>query len=82
MARRDNLTLELPRIPRRRGRPSTGKAMTGAERSRRFRKRNSGAGQLVDALLDQVRQELSLRETINILAPGRSRSFRRVKAVE
>lgn len=40
MATKDNgLTLELPGIARRRGRPSTGKAKTGAQRTREYRAR-------------------------------------------
>jgi hypothetical protein len=38
MARKDNgLTLELPGITKRRGRPSTGKAKTGAQRQAAYR---------------------------------------------
>ncbi|WP_416242521.1 hypothetical protein ACLSSQ_09165 [Azospira sp. APE16] len=44
MARKDNgLTLELPGIPRRPGRPPTGKALSGAERQRRYRARQKKA---------------------------------------
>lgn len=40
MARKDNgLTLELPGIARRRGRPSTGKALSGAQRQKAYRAR-------------------------------------------
>ena len=37
MARRDDLTMELPGVVRRRGRPATGKAKSGAERTRKWR---------------------------------------------
>jgi len=65
MARKDNgLTMELPGVPKRRGRPSTGKAMSNAERQKAFRQRR-GARALDD--LPTVRQmcELSLPVTIN-----------------
>ena len=40
MARKDNgLTLELPGIARRRGRPCTGNALTGAQRQKAYRAR-------------------------------------------
>jgi len=39
MARRDNLTMELPGIKKRPGRPATGKAKTGAQRMREYRAR-------------------------------------------
>lgn len=40
MARKDNgQTLELPGIARRRGRPSTGKAKTGKQRTAEYRAR-------------------------------------------
>jgi len=39
MARKDNVTVELPGLPPRRGRPATGKAKSGAERQRAYRKK-------------------------------------------
>lgn len=39
MARRDDLTLDLPGVARRRGRPATGKAKTGAQRQKAYRQR-------------------------------------------
>lgn len=44
MARKDDVTAELPGVPKRRGRPSTGKAMTGAERMAEYRARLAAAG--------------------------------------
>lgn len=42
--RKDDLTAELPGVPRRRGRPPTGKAMTAAERKAAQRARQSASG--------------------------------------
>lgn len=39
----DAQTLTLPGIPARRGRPATGKAMTNAERMRKYRKNKKAA---------------------------------------
>lgn len=39
MARRDSLTMELPGLKRRVGRPATGKAKTGAQRQAAYLKR-------------------------------------------
>jgi len=43
MARRDAQTMELPGIPKRRGRPATGKAKTAAQRMREYRRRKAAA---------------------------------------
>lgn len=42
--RKDDVTAELPGLPKRRGRPPTGKAMSAAERQKAYRKRMAGAG--------------------------------------
>lgn len=44
MTRKDELTAELPGVPRRPGRPPTGKAMSAAERKRAQRARLAAAG--------------------------------------
>lgn len=44
MTRRDDVTRELPGVSARRGRPATGKAMTGAERQRARRARLAKEG--------------------------------------
>lgn len=51
--------LPLDNMPKKRGRPSTGKALTSAERSRRAREKRKKAD------VDTVNQRLSRIETIN-----------------
>jgi len=50
--RKDDVTLELPGVARRPGRPPTGEALTGAERQRAFRARQRERG------LEQVTVDL------------------------
>lgn len=42
--RKDDRTAELPGVPRRRGRPATGKAMSGAARQAAYRERQKLIG--------------------------------------
>lgn len=42
--RKDNRTIELPGVPRRRGRPTTGKALSGGARQAAYRERQKQAG--------------------------------------
>ena len=42
--RKDDVTSELPRVPKRRGRPATGKAMTAAQRQAARRARLAAEG--------------------------------------
>lgn len=44
MARKDDVTTELPGVPKRPGRPSTGKAKSGAERMAAYRAKQAAAG--------------------------------------
>lgn len=44
MTRKDDVTAELPGVPRRRGRPPTGKAQTDAQRQASRRARLASAG--------------------------------------
>jgi hypothetical protein len=51
--RKDDLTAELPGVPKRRGRPPTGKAKDGAARMAAYRKRKKAEGlEAVTAFLD------------------------------
>lgn len=61
MARKDELTAELPGVPKRRGRPPTGKALTPAERQARRRQRLAEEGrELVTVdVAAEVRQALA-----------------------
>ena len=54
MARKDDVTLELPGIARRRGRPATGKALSGKQRQASYREKLRESGR------DQVTVVLSL----------------------
>jgi len=42
--RKDDVTAELPGVPRRRGRPPTGKALSGAARQAAYRERQKQTG--------------------------------------
>lgn len=44
MARKDDVTLELPGVSKRPGRPSSGRALSGAERQREYRERLRAEG--------------------------------------
>lgn len=74
--RKDDVTAELPGVTRRRGRPSTGKAMTDAERQKAYRKRLKDQGRVelkciisqdvADALKKHVRyKDMPLGEAID-----------------
>lgn len=59
MARRDDLTLDLPGVARRRGRPASGKAQTSAQRQAAYRKRLQAIPREVyDAAWDAVKQAI------------------------
>lgn len=59
MARRDELTLDLPGVARRRGRPASGKAQTPAQRQAAYRKRLQAIPREVyDAAWDAVKQAI------------------------
>lgn len=45
--RKDDITAELPGVPKRPGRPPTGKALSGADRQREYRARLREAGKEV-----------------------------------
>lgn len=45
--RKDDLTDELPGVPKRRGRPATGQALSAAERQARYRARKLEAGKAI-----------------------------------
>lgn len=66
MARHKNraadMTAELPGLPKRRGRPCTGKAMTGAERQRKHRERHTqvDTGERMTATIKQLADEFDL----------------------
>lgn len=54
MARKDDLTAELPGVPRRRGRPPGAKAKSGSERMREYRLRKAAEGrEALSILLDE-----------------------------
>jgi len=54
MARKDDVTSELPGVPKRPGRPRTGKAMSGAERMAAHRAKLAAAGlETVTVTLDR-----------------------------
>lgn len=57
-------TLMLPGIPAKRGRPCTGKAMTAAERQRKYRKahKNINAGEKITATIKRFAKEFDLTE--------------------
>lgn len=42
--KKDNITGELPELPKKRGRPATGKAKTAAERQAEFRAKKKAEG--------------------------------------
>lgn len=44
--RKDDFTQELPGVPKRRGRPKTGKAMDGASRQAAYRARKKSGGKV------------------------------------
>lgn len=46
MTRRDNLTLELPDVPRKRGRPPVADAMSHADRQAAYRQRQKAKGKV------------------------------------
>lgn len=46
MARKDDVTLVLPGVPQRRGRPVTGVALSAAERMRALRERKKAEGRV------------------------------------
>lgn len=51
--RKDDRTAELPGVPKRRGRPPTGKAKSGSDRQREYRERQRATGlEEVTAFLD------------------------------
>lgn len=51
---KDNVTMNLPEVPAKRGRPSTGKAKDGAARMRAYRERKAAEGKTaVTVFLDQ-----------------------------
>lgn len=51
--RKDDLTEELPGVPKRRGRPSSGRALSGAQRQAAYRERQKETGRHeVTAFLD------------------------------
>jgi len=60
MARRDTLTMELPGVPKRRGRPATGKAKTGAQRQAAYRQRQKSISVTVTEILSAVSPEVEL----------------------
>lgn len=66
MARKDEgQTLELPGIPKRRGRPVTGCAMTNAERQRKYRKSHKSvdAGETMSATITRLAKAFDLTES-------------------
>lgn len=62
MARTDNLTLELPGVKRPPGRPSSGKAKTGAQRQKAYRQRHAivPAGDLIPATIKALADQFGL----------------------
>lgn len=54
--RKDDVTVELPGVPKRRGRPATGSALSAAERQARYRAKKAQAGKAV--LTVEVSQEV------------------------
>ncbi len=58
------MTLTLPGIPAKRGRPVTGRAMSGAERQRRFRKRHKTieTGERIGATIKRLAEQFELSE--------------------
>jgi len=54
MARQDDLTMELPGIKRRVGRPSTGKAKSGAKRQAQYRERVKALQQVDLSILEPI----------------------------
>ena len=57
-------TLTLPGIPAKRGRPCSGKAMTAAERQRKYRKTHKAvnAGEKITATITRFAKEFDLSE--------------------
>ena len=61
MARKDDDTQELPGVPKRRGRPATGKALTAAERQARRREKLAAEGKVSSTVVisREVQQALA-----------------------
>jgi len=61
MTRKDDLTVELPGVPKRRGRPSTGNALTAAERQARRREKLAAEGKVSSTVVisREVQQALA-----------------------
>ena len=62
MARRDDRTMELPGVAKRRGRRPTGKAKTGAQRQKEYRKRRAlvPAGEAMPATIKRLADQFDL----------------------
>lgn len=61
MARKDDITAELPGVPKRRGRPPTGQALSSAERQKRRREKLAAEGRTLVTvdISEEVQQALS-----------------------
>jgi len=59
---KDVMTMELPGVSRRRGRPATGKAKTGAQRQRAFRNRHAvvGVGDLIPSTIKRLSEQFEM----------------------
>lgn len=74
--RKDDVTAELPGVPRRQGRPPTGKAKSGASRMAAYRARQAAAGRetvsleldkdVADALRGYVERRTAEAEPITL----------------
>jgi len=60
--RRDDLTMELPGIKRRSGRPCSGKAKSNAERQREYRQRHAivPAGEMIPATIKSLADQFDM----------------------
>lgn len=55
---RDNQTIEMLPVPKKRGRPATGNALTTAERQARFRERQKSKG-VSNEIVEQLQRQVS-----------------------
>lgn len=64
MARKDNMTMELPGITRRVGRPCSGKALSGAERQAKWRASRAivPVGDSIPATIKRLAAQFNLTE--------------------
>lgn len=62
MVRKDDLTMELPGIARRVGRPCTGNAKSGAQRQKEYRQRHAivPAGEKIPATIKRLADQFDL----------------------